>query len=80
VDSAAPAQDLVAVNIDLASVMQADHWKDTRRLMQCGEKVLAKRGGMARAAKGQGRAYDFIAGLSWTPAASIGPWMDGTSP
>jgi integrase len=50
------AQDLLALNIDMASVMQAGRWKDTRMPMRYGEKVLASRGGMARAAKEQGRA------------------------
>jgi integrase len=49
------AQDLLALNIDLASVMQAGRWKDTRMPMRYGEKVLASRGAMARAAKEQGR-------------------------
>ncbi len=55
VDSVGAAQDLLALNIDLASVMQAGRWKDTRMPMRYGERVLAKRGGMARAAKEQGR-------------------------
>lgn len=50
------AQDLLALNIDMASVMQAGRWKDTRMPMRYGERVLASRGGMARAAKSQGRA------------------------
>jgi len=50
------AQDLLALNIDMASVMQAGRWRDTRMPMRYGEKVLASRGGMARAAKQQGRA------------------------
>lgn len=50
------AQDLLALNIDLASVMQAGRWRDTRMPMRYGENVLASRGGMARAAKSQGRA------------------------
>jgi integrase len=50
------AQDLLALNIDMASVMQAGRWRDTRMPMRYGEKVLASRGGMARAAKSQGRA------------------------
>jgi integrase len=49
------AQDLLALNIDLSSVMQAGRWKDTRMPMRYGEKVLASRGAMARAAKAQGR-------------------------
>ena len=49
------AQDLLALNIDMASVMQAGRWKDTRMPMRYGEKVLAQRGGMARAAEAQGR-------------------------
>jgi integrase len=50
------AQDLLALNIDLSSVMQAGRWRDTRMPMRYGERVLAARGGMARAAKEQGRA------------------------
>jgi integrase len=50
------AQDLLALNIDVASVMQAGRWRDARMPMRYGEKVLASRGGMARAAKSQGRA------------------------
>jgi integrase len=50
------AQDLLALNIDVASVMQAGRWKDTRMPIRYGERVLASRGGMARAAKEQGRA------------------------
>lgn len=49
------AQDLLALNIDLSSVMQAGRWRDTRMPMRYGERVLAQRGGMARAAKAQGR-------------------------
>ncbi len=50
------AQDLLALNMDLPSVMQAGRWKDTRMPMRYGEKILASRGAMARAAKTQGRA------------------------
>lgn len=48
-------QDLLALNIDLASVMQAGRWKSTHMPMRYGENVLAARGGMARAASEQGR-------------------------
>jgi integrase len=48
-------QDLLALNIDLASVMQAGRWKSTHMPMRYGENVLATRGGMARAAFEQGR-------------------------
>ena len=48
-------QDLLALNIDLASVMQAGRWKSTFMPMRYGEHVLAARGGMARAAQFQGR-------------------------
>jgi integrase len=48
-------QDLLALNIDLASVMQAERWKTNRMPMRYGEHVLAARGGMARAAQVQGR-------------------------
>jgi integrase len=48
-------QDLLELNIDLASVMQAGRWKTNRMPMRYGEHVLAARGGMARAAQAQGR-------------------------
>lgn len=48
-------QDLLALNIDLASVMQAGRWKTNRMPMRYGEHVLAARSGMARAAEAQGR-------------------------
>lgn len=48
-------QDLLALNIDLASVMQAGRWKSNRMPMRYGEHVLAARGGMAKAATIQGR-------------------------
>jgi integrase len=48
-------QDLLALNIDLSSVMQAGRWKSHRMPMRYGEHVLAGLGGMARAAKAQGR-------------------------
>lgn len=48
-------QDLLALNIDLASVMQAGRWKTNRMPMRYGEHVLAARGGMSRAAEKQGR-------------------------
>jgi len=48
-------QDMLALNIDLASVMQAGRWKTTVMPMRYGEEVQAGRGGMARAAKAQGR-------------------------
>jgi integrase len=49
------AQDLLALNISLGSVMQAGRWKDTRMPIRYAERVLATRGGMAQAAKVQGR-------------------------
>ena len=39
----------------LPSVMQGGRWADTRTPMRYGERVLASRGAMARAAKVQGR-------------------------
>ena len=48
-------QDLLPLNIDLASVMQAGRWKSTHMPMRYGENILAARGGMARAAQAQGR-------------------------
>jgi integrase len=49
-------QDMLALNIDLASVMQAGRWKTTVMPMRYGEEVQAGRGGMARTAQAQGRA------------------------
>src|SRR5450631_3740257 len=48
-------QDLLALNIDLASVTHAGRWKSNRMPMRYGEHVLAAQGGMARAAQVQGR-------------------------
>jgi integrase len=48
-------QDLLSLNIDLASVMQTGRWKSTAMPMRYGENILAARGGMARAAELQGR-------------------------
>jgi hypothetical protein len=48
-------QDLLALNIDPASVMQAGRWKSNRMPMRYGEHIFAARGGMARAAEIQGR-------------------------
>ena len=47
-------QDLLALN-DLASVTREGRWKTVRMPMRYGEHVIAARGGMARAAKEQGR-------------------------
>ncbi|MDP9083506.1 MAG: tyrosine-type recombinase/integrase [Pseudomonadota bacterium] len=49
-------QDMLALNIDLASVMQAGRWKTTAMPMRYGEEIQAGLGGMARTAKAQGRA------------------------
>ena len=48
-------QDLLSLNIDLASIMQSGRWKSSRMPMRYGEEILATRGGMARAAASQGR-------------------------
>jgi integrase len=48
-------QDLLALNIDLASVMMDGRWRTVRMPMRYGEQVMAARGAMARAAKEQGR-------------------------
>jgi integrase len=48
-------QDLLALNIDLASIMQSGRWKSSRMPMRYGEEIVAARGGMARAASAQGR-------------------------
>jgi integrase len=51
-------QDLLALNVDLASVMREGRWKSVRMPMRYGEHVMAARGGMARAATAQGRNND----------------------
>jgi hypothetical protein len=48
-------QDLLSLNIDLASIMHSRRWKSSRMPMRYGEEILAARGGMARAAREQGR-------------------------
>ena len=48
-------QDLLALNVDLASVMREGRWTTVRMPMRYGEHVMAARGGMARAAEKQGR-------------------------
>jgi integrase len=48
-------QDLLALNIDLAAVMQAGRWVTTVMPMRYGEHILAGRAAMARAAREQGR-------------------------
>jgi integrase len=48
-------QDLLALNVDLASVMREGRWKTVRMPMRYGEHVMAASGGMARAARKQGR-------------------------
>lgn len=48
-------QDLLALNMDLASVMREGRWTTVRMPMRYGEHVMAARGGMAREAKEQGR-------------------------
>ncbi len=48
-------QDMLSLNIDLASVMQAGRWKTTAMPMRYGEDVQAGLSGMARTAKAQGR-------------------------
>ena len=52
---AGATQDLLALNIDLASVIQAGGWKSARMPVRYGEHTLAARGGMARAAEIQNR-------------------------
>lgn len=48
-------QDLLSLNIDLASIIQSGRWRSSRMPMRYGEEILAARGGMARAAEAQGR-------------------------
>jgi hypothetical protein len=48
-------QDLLVLNIDLASVMQAGRCKSNRMPMRYGWHIFAARGGMPRAAEQQGR-------------------------
>lgn len=48
-------QDLFAINMELAAVMQQGRWKDARMPARYGERMLAKRGAMADLATTQGR-------------------------
>lgn len=50
--------DLLALNIDLASVMQAGRWKTNRMPMRYGEYVLAARSAVARPRRDQCRRGD----------------------
>src|SRR5271166_3557908 len=49
------AQDLAALDIDLAAITQAGGWKSTRMPLQYAEKIQATRSAMARAAGATGR-------------------------
>jgi integrase len=49
------AQDLAALDIDLAAITQAGGWKSTRMPLQYAEKIQAGRSAMARAAIDSGR-------------------------
>src|ERR1700722_11397901 len=49
------AQDLAALDIDLAAITQAGGWKSTRMPLQYAEKINAARSGMAKAAEKAGR-------------------------
>jgi integrase len=55
------AQDLAALDIDLAAITQAGGWKSTRMPLQYAEKINAARSGMARAAAATGRDARFDA-------------------
>jgi integrase len=65
-------QDLLALNIDLASVMQVGRWKSHRMPLRYGEHVMAGLGGMARAARAQGR-VPMSAGPSGLPVGEPRP-------
>ncbi len=49
------AQDLAALDIDLAAITQAGGWKSPRMPLQYTEKINVGRSGMARAAEKTGR-------------------------
>jgi hypothetical protein len=49
------AQDLLALNLDIGSPMEAGRWPSTRMPMRYGEAVRVTRGGPARAVLAQGR-------------------------
>ena len=49
------AQDLAALDIDLAAITQAGGWKSTRMPLQYADRINAGRSGMARAAAASGR-------------------------
>ena len=52
------AQDLLALNEGLPSIMQTGRWKDARMVQHYGRHLLAGRSAMARAAQAQGRTLD----------------------
>jgi hypothetical protein len=54
-DAGRAAQDLAALDIDLAAITQAGGWKSTRMPLQYAEKINTARSGMARAAERSGR-------------------------
>lgn len=53
-------QDLLALNIDLASVMQTRRWKSHRIPMRYGEPALAGLRDMTRAARAQSRDHPSV--------------------
>jgi len=64
-------QDLLALNTDLASVMQAGRWKTNRMPIRYGEHVLAAWVGMARAAEVRSRDKSWGGhGRKWCPVLS----------
>jgi hypothetical protein len=50
-DTLGPAQDLTALDIDLAAISQAGGWRSLRMPLQYAEKINLGRSGMARAAE-----------------------------
>jgi hypothetical protein len=59
--------------IDLGAVTQAGRWKSNRMPMRYGEHTLAARGGIARAAKSQGRDRQEVSDSEGTVPAKLEP-------
>jgi len=71
------AQDLLALNIDLAAVMQVGRWKSTRMSMRYAEEALAAKGGMGRAVRSarQGEGLDRIARWPLREQSRVAQWQ-----
>jgi len=68
------AQDLAALDIDLAAITQTGGWNSTRMPLQYAQKINAARSGMARAAEESGR-DSALRALHRTEATNSRGWI-----